>query len=100
MPKYCGLSQSRPTICHCYFEPSWRTPLASVPCGKPLNCGSSPAEYKRYIIGAMADASNYQFRCPSCEAEYKVVRIEAAATHSNQLTCLSCGGPLNNREGK
>jgi GAF domain-containing protein len=30
MPKYCGLLQSRPAIWNCYFEPSWRTPLASV----------------------------------------------------------------------
>jgi hypothetical protein len=40
------------------------------------------------------------FRCPNCEAEYKVARIEAPATRDNQLACLSCGGPLRNREGK
>jgi predicted nucleic acid-binding Zn ribbon protein len=48
----------------------------------------------------MPDTATYSFRCPNCEAQYKVVRVEAAPTHNNQLTCLSCGGPLNNREGK
>jgi predicted RNA-binding Zn-ribbon protein involved in translation (DUF1610 family) len=40
-----------------------------------------------------------KFRCPNCEAEYKLVRIEAPPTHDDQLVCLSCGGPLRNREG-
>ena len=51
------------------------------------------------IVPAMADTATYSFRCPNCEAQYKVVRVETAATHSIQLTCLSCGAPLNNREG-
>jgi predicted RNA-binding Zn-ribbon protein involved in translation (DUF1610 family) len=41
-----------------------------------------------------------RFRCPNCEAEYKVVRVEAFPTHDQPLLCLSCGGPLHNREGK
>ena len=40
------------------------------------------------------------FHCPNCEAEYKVVRVEAPPTHDGQVICLSCGGPLQNREGK
>jgi hypothetical protein len=39
-------------------------------------------------------------RCPICEAEYRVVRIEAPPSRNNQLLCLGCGGPLRNREGK
>jgi len=42
-----------------------------------------------------------KFQCPTCEAEYKVVRIEAApSANEHPLTCLSCGAPLRNREGK
>jgi len=41
-----------------------------------------------------------RFRCPNCEAEYKVVRVEAAPTYDQPLLCLGCGGPLHNREGK
>jgi predicted RNA-binding Zn-ribbon protein involved in translation (DUF1610 family) len=42
-----------------------------------------------------------QFRCPTCESEYKVVRVEAAlSANEHPLTCLSCGAPLRNREGK
>ena len=41
-----------------------------------------------------------KFHCPNCEAEYKVVRIEAAPTREERpLTCLCCGAPLRNREG-
>jgi hypothetical protein len=40
------------------------------------------------------------FKCPNCNAEYKVVRIEAPPALGNELVCLSCGGPLSNREGK
>lgn len=49
------------------------------------------------MVGSMTEAT---FRCPTCEAAYKVVRIEAPPTHDNQLLCLGCGGPLRNREGK
>jgi predicted Zn finger-like uncharacterized protein len=41
-----------------------------------------------------------KFQCPNCEAAYKVVRIEAPPDHNNPVLCLSCGGPLKNREGK
>jgi len=41
-----------------------------------------------------------KFNCPNCEAEYKLVRVEAPPTHDLQLVCLRCGGPLRNREGK
>ncbi len=41
-----------------------------------------------------------RFNCPNCGAAYQVVRVEAPATHNERLTCLSCGGPLRNRERK
>jgi predicted RNA-binding Zn-ribbon protein involved in translation (DUF1610 family) len=42
-----------------------------------------------------------KFRCPNCGADYKVVRVEAAPAFDNkELTCLGCGGPLHNRDGK
>jgi hypothetical protein len=50
--------------------------------------------YKRCMTVATS------FHCPNCQAEYKVVRVEAPPTHDQLLTCLSCRGPLNNREGK
>ena len=33
-----------------------------------------------------------RFQCPNCQAEYRVVRIEAPPTHDHLLLCLSCGG--------
>jgi len=41
-----------------------------------------------------------KFRCPICNAEYLVVRIEAPATQDNPLLCLGCDGPLQDRDGK
>jgi transcription elongation factor Elf1 len=42
-----------------------------------------------------------QFRCPTCESEYKVVRVEVPLSgNEHPLTCLGCGTPLRNREGK
>jgi hypothetical protein len=41
-----------------------------------------------------------KFRCPNCQSEYKVVRVEAPPALNQQVLCLSCGGPLNNREGR
>jgi hypothetical protein len=38
--------------------------------------------------------------CPHCHAKYVVVRVEAPPTGADrEITCVSCGGPLNGREG-
>ena len=43
-----------------------------------------------------------QFHCPNCNAEYKIVRVEAppGPTTDREITCLCCGGPLHGCEGK
>ena len=41
-----------------------------------------------------------RFECPTCQTRYKVVRVEAPTTQDRALTCLGCGAPLLNREGK
>jgi hypothetical protein len=49
----------------------------------------------------MEDAAKTKFRCPTCESEYLLVRVEAAPSATEHpLTCLSCGAPLRNREGR
>ena len=53
---------------------------------------------RRGYSRAMPEATT--FRCPNCEAEYLVVRVEAPPTHDQPLLCLSCDGPLQNRDGK
>ena len=41
------------------------------------------------------------FHCPNCEALYQVVKVEAPRVMGErELTCLSCGGPLDAREGR
>lgn len=38
--------------------------------------------------------------CPHCKTKYNVVRVEAVPdTKDDDVTCLSCGGPLAGREG-
>jgi hypothetical protein len=47
----------------------------------------------------MVDAS--LFNCPNCNGLYQVVKVEAPPLlNEDQLTCLSCGGPLNALEGR
>jgi DNA-directed RNA polymerase subunit RPC12/RpoP len=41
------------------------------------------------------------YACPTCGAEYKVVRVEAKTmVPEGRLTCTKCGGPLHAREGR
>jgi hypothetical protein len=40
------------------------------------------------------------FNCPNCDAEYRIVRLEAGReTIDRELACIACGTPLNGREG-
>lgn len=41
------------------------------------------------------------FQCPNCSTAYRVVRVEAppGSTIDRELTCISCGGPLQSRDG-
>jgi DNA-directed RNA polymerase subunit RPC12/RpoP len=44
----------------------------------------------------MSDMSLLNFKCPTCGAEYEVVRTEAppGPTTDREIVCLNCGGPL------
>src|SRR5262249_19454719 len=48
-----------------------------------------------------ADPSSVSFKCPNCGAKYEIVRVEASPrpTTDREITCLSCGGPLQGRQG-
>jgi predicted RNA-binding Zn-ribbon protein involved in translation (DUF1610 family) len=42
-----------------------------------------------------------RFDCPNCGAHYRLVRVEAPAnTPDREITCRSCGAPLQAREGR
>jgi hypothetical protein len=51
----------------------------------------------------MADPQAADFTCTNCGAVYKVVRIEDVRTGKDaadgELTCISCGTPLQARDG-
>jgi predicted RNA-binding Zn-ribbon protein involved in translation (DUF1610 family) len=55
---------------------------------------------KGTIGGDMEQEQPNIFRCTTCGAAYKVVRIEAPAAHDKEVVCLSCGAPLSAREGR
>jgi len=41
------------------------------------------------------------FNCPNCGAKYEIVRVEAPPrpTTDREITCVTCGGPLQGRQG-
>lgn len=42
-----------------------------------------------------------RFNCPNCDAMYDLVRTEAeTVTTDRKLVCLTCGAPLQSREGR
>jgi predicted RNA-binding Zn-ribbon protein involved in translation (DUF1610 family) len=45
--------------------------------------------------------SSSRFNCPNCSAVYEVVSVEAEnVAVDRELTCLSCGAPLQSRQGR
>jgi hypothetical protein len=49
----------------------------------------------------MSSAGTSACECPTCGAQYKVVRVEAESVSANQqLVCRKCGGPLHGRDGR
>jgi hypothetical protein len=49
----------------------------------------------------MPDREPILRRCTNCDAQYKVVRLDVNPTdHFREITCVSCGGPLQGRDGK
>jgi predicted RNA-binding Zn-ribbon protein involved in translation (DUF1610 family) len=48
----------------------------------------------------MAASPGSRFNCPNCGARYEVVRVEAENVAIDcELACLSCGAPLQSRQG-
>ena len=48
----------------------------------------------------MTKPDKSRFKCPNCEANYKLVRAEAGPQSlDRQVTCRSCGAPFPGREG-
>lgn len=48
----------------------------------------------------MASSPRSRFNCPNCGAVYEVVYVEAEnVAIDRELACLSCGAPLQARQG-
>ena len=48
---------------------------------------------------AMPDPASTRMNCPHCGAAYRVVQVEAPSDPV-EVTCRSCGGPLQGRIGR
>jgi ssDNA-binding Zn-finger/Zn-ribbon topoisomerase 1 len=49
----------------------------------------------------MATVQESRFQCPNCGALYELVCVEADTVSVDRgLTCLSCGAPLQARQGR
>jgi transcription elongation factor Elf1 len=49
----------------------------------------------------MAEPEETRFNCPNCNAQYKVVRVEAPAlANVEEITCVICSAPLQARDDK
>ena len=50
-------------------------------------------------VALMSDSQSVPFDCPNCGAKYEIVRVEAPPTTDREITCVSCGGPLDAGQG-
>jgi hypothetical protein len=48
----------------------------------------------------MSQSEPIPFRCPGCEAEYKIVTIEVCDVQQGKLRCLRCDTLLPTGEGR
>jgi len=48
----------------------------------------------------MPEHQEARFNCANCGAPYEVIRVEAPVTADREIACLSCGVPLEAREGR
>ena len=49
----------------------------------------------------MTEKIQTPYHCAHCGARYEIVRVEASPVPAKirEITCVSCGGPLEGREG-
>jgi hypothetical protein len=49
----------------------------------------------------MPKSEAVHFNCPNCDALYDLVRVEAESVKTDhELACLTCGAPLQGRDGR
>jgi len=57
--------------------------------------------YRHQLLTMANQPPVTRFECSNCGAHYRLVRVEAGAgTTSREITCRSCGAPLQAREGR
>jgi hypothetical protein len=78
--------------------------VANAPGGSRVTSGAPPADRfgRTDVWLALMDASTpIPYECPNCGTRYKVVPVETPAKPGGrEIICVSCGAPLNARQGK
>jgi hypothetical protein len=68
---------------------------ALISASKYVSIFSNPVPFL-----TMSQSEPIPFNCPSCEAEYKIVRIEVCDVQQGKLRCLRCDALLPAGEGR
>jgi predicted nucleic acid-binding Zn ribbon protein len=57
--------------------------------------------YRHLLPPMTSQAPVTHYECPNCRAQYRLVRVDADANAPDrEITCRSCGAPLQGREGR
>ena|SRR5208282_972556 len=69
--------------------------------GSGLSFAAKMVRVSRALIPAARPCPKTLFNCPNCGVVYRVVRAEAGPeSMDRKITCRTCGGPLQGREGR
>ena len=59
-----------------------------------------PIMLRTMTLEELSKSEPIPFTCPSCEAEYKIVTIDACDVQQGKVRCLRCGFPFPAGEGR
>jgi hypothetical protein len=98
-PWHCSLRGLEAAPEH-YSWLSFQAVARSMPERQTMRRTSLDTSVGSFCVTVIPRSYDFIARCPTCDTRYAVVRVEASPKHERQLPCLSCGGPLRNREGR
>jgi predicted RNA-binding Zn-ribbon protein involved in translation (DUF1610 family) len=65
------------------------------------DAASGKRKEKVAYLSLMPESHTTRFNCPTCGAEYQVVRLDwSQQSVDREITCKSCGAPLQGRDGR
>jgi hypothetical protein len=78
-------------------------PAARFVAGKVIELAQrgvrDPDALRTMTLNELSKSEPIAFSCPSCEAKYKIVTIEASDVQQGRISCVKCGFPFPAGEG-